>query len=130
MDHGSLSLPSKIFWDRPQNVVWDKDTLLTLVLRTSEARGGTFAACLSPPRELAYLTVELHVGVVTGRTALAREWVRGSVLGAPPPFLTIRSMMPVSAVNAVIAMMVVVLQTVQQVGLECVNDTKIGSQWQ
>ena len=45
--------------------------------------------------------------------------------------MTIRSMMPVSAVNAVIAMMmVVVLQTVQQVGLECVNDTKIISQWQ
>ena len=72
MDRGSLS-SKKHFGTGPNNVVWDKDSLLTRVLRISEAGGGTFAACLLIPFELVYLTVELHVGVVTGRPALARE---------------------------------------------------------
>ena len=58
-------------------------------------------------RELVYLTVELHVGIVAGRPALAREVVRGSVVAAPPPLLTIRSMVPLAAVDSVVAMMVV-----------------------
>lgn len=61
------------------------------------------------------LTVELHVGIVAGRPAHAREVVRGSVVAAPPPLLTIRSMVPLAAVESVVAMMVV-LQTVQQFG--------------
>ena len=74
LTHGPwITTVKETFWDRPHNVVWDKDSLLTRVLRISEAGGGTFAACLLTPFELVYLTVELHVGVVTGRPALARE---------------------------------------------------------
>ena len=96
--------------------------------------GSEVGSCLScrvdypELRELVYLTVELHVGIVAGRPAHAREVVRGSVVAAPPPLLTIRSMVPLAAVESVVAMMVV-LQTVQQFGLECINDTKFRSQW-
>ena len=68
-----------------------------------------------------YLTIELHVSVVTRWPAFARESVRHAVPIAPPRLN--RSMMLVFAVIAVATVMV--FQTFQQVGLVCVRDTKI-----
>ena len=74
--------------------------------------------------ELVYLTVALHVGIVPGRPALARELVGGHGGDTPPPLLTVHSIMPVSVVISLVVAVMVVLQTVQQIGLECVNDKK------
>ena len=67
-----------------------------------------------------YLTIELHVSVVTRWPAFARESVRRAVPTAPPP---VSRPMLLFAVIAVAAVMV--FQTFRRFGLVSVRDTKI-----